>query len=141
MMLLGARGQPCECAEIRAIGAHPEVMRWTAPVDGGRNLTGQLVDPGFDVVDRIAVASAQEPIPGTRQPRRRLARDGAQLLRRLLQDGRVERHGDVGSPCVSPRARSPLETRPQARREGQSLVLDETVSRPCPLAKAGQLNQ
>ncbi len=64
------------------------------PVDRGRDLTRQLVDPGLNVVDRIAVDPAQKPIPGSRSLCRRVTQDGAKLLRRRGKERRVRRHGD-----------------------------------------------
>ena len=63
----------------------------SGPLDGGRYLTGQLVDASFNIENSLPIDPAEEAIPGARQPRRRLAQGGANcsvaLLRRGVCDG------------------------------------------------------
>jgi hypothetical protein len=72
------------------------------PVDRGRDLTGQLVDPRFDVVDRIAVDPAQEPIPGARSrgdASRRTARNCSVASPRSGPVNTPRRPGRVAGRC------------------------------------------
>src|ERR1700722_3210797 len=61
----------------------------SGPLDGGRYLTGQLVDASFNVENGLPIDPAEEAIPGAWQPRKLFTQDSAELLGSLAKERRV----------------------------------------------------